>query len=164
MSSDRNFCLPSSCQGQGTGSAGRQTQTVEETGESKEEKSCIGRLMDSQHFRKPKKSKADTGLFVFLNHFIHFYGNNYWQLLNNSSRHFRGVMDHCTVSFSQYFLQYLHLHLFWPHTLLQHHLQQWMSAFTKSHLQAKRWLPLHSALRFKSKHLQKVNVSVQRKK
>lgn len=51
-------------------------------------------------------------------HFIHFNGNIYWQLLNKSSCHsYRGEKDHCTVSFSQYFLQYLH-----PPSLLAVHI------------------------------------------
>lgn len=38
-------------------------------------------------------------------HFLHFNGNIYWRLLNNSSCHsYRGVKDHCTVSFFTVFL------------------------------------------------------------
>ncbi len=66
-----------------------------------QKKSHVGSFMDSQNL-SDRTNQKHTDIFSYL---IHFNGNIYWLLLNNSFCHsYRGVKDHCTVSFFTVFL------------------------------------------------------------
>lgn len=134
----QHYCstfLPSCCRGRGTWSAVMYFQGLSK-------------------FLGADKSKAHRFFFLY---FIHFNGNIYWRLLNNSScRSYRGVKDCCTVSFFTVFLT-----VFTSFISAGRHSISFSSGwvhFTKSHLQANRWLLLHSAHSI----YKKVNISVQR--
>lgn len=79
---------------------------------------------------------------------LYFNGNIYWRLLNNSSCHaYRGVKDHCTVSFFTVFLTVFTSSISADRT-------HWRSISSSSGwghlqiLQAKCWVPSYSAQAF----------------